>query len=362
MIITETPLRISFAGGGTDLPEYYRDHGGRIVSCAIDKYIYVIAKQRYDDAIYVNYSKKEIVSTVDEIEHGLVREGLKLAGVSHGIEITTLADIPSEGSGLGSSSSVTVGLLNALHLYKGTQLSAKELAEQACEIELIRLNKAMGKQDSYIAAYGGLREFHFGPDDATATRQLPLEADARREFERRLMMFYTGITRKANPILEEQRAGIEDRLVELGSLRDLAGELADEFDAGRIDSLGRILRAGWEAKGTLAEGVSTGAIETMINDALAAGADGAKVCGAGGGGFVLVDCAPEYQAAVRTALGDYRELPVRISGTALAWGCHRPSAAAPGSPGSSSPSSASGSSVDRAGPRLNIHPIPGVRP
>ena len=315
MIITETPLRISFAGGGTDLPEYYRDHGGHIVSCGIDKYIYVIAKQRYDDAIYVNYSKKEIVSSVDEIEHGLVREALKLAGVSQGIEITTLADIPSEGSGLGSSSSVTAGLLNALHLYKGTQLSAGELAEQACEIELTRLNKAMGKQDAYIAAYGGLREFQFGPGDAAATRRFQLGVDARRDIERRLMMFYTGVTRQANPILEEQRAGIEDSLTELGDIRDLAGRLADDLVAGRTDTLGGILREGWEAKRQLAEGVSTGDIESMIDGALAAGADGAKICGAGGGGFVLVVCTPEHQAAVRAALGEYRELPVRISGT-----------------------------------------------
>ena len=192
MIITETPLRVSFAGGGTDLPEYYNDHGDRIVSCAIDKFVYVIVKQRYDDAIYINYSKKEIVDSVDAIEHELVREAMLLAGISRGIEITTLADIPSEGSGLGSSSTVTVGLLNALHLYRGVQLSASDLAEQACEIELTRLGKAMGKQDGYIAAYGGLREFRFGPGDTATTRRIGLSPDQRRHLERHLLMFYTG--------------------------------------------------------------------------------------------------------------------------------------------------------------------------
>ena len=166
MIITQTPLRIGLLGGGTDLPGYYREHGGRVLNCAIDKYVYVIVKQRFDDDIYVNYSKKEIVSRVDDLEHELVREAMHMAGVANGVEITTLADIPSGGgSGLGSSSAVTVGLLQALFAYQGRQVSAEELAERACTIEIERCRKPIGKQDQYIAALGGIRDIRFGPGD-----------------------------------------------------------------------------------------------------------------------------------------------------------------------------------------------------
>src|SRR5579863_7693721 len=175
MIITQTPLRIGLLGGGTDLPSYYLEHGGRVLNCAIDKYIYVIVKQRFDDEIYVNYSKKEIVSNVADLEHELVREAMLMTGVTRGVEITTLADIPSAGSGLGSSSSVTVGLLNALFTYQGHSLSAVELAELACEIEIERCGKPIGKQDQYIAALGGIRDFHFGPGDGVLHGEVRLE-------------------------------------------------------------------------------------------------------------------------------------------------------------------------------------------
>src|SRR6516162_5504575 len=165
MIVTQTPLRIGLLGGGTDLPSYYRENGGRVLNCALDKYVYVIVKQRFDDDIYVNYSRKEIVSQVGDLEHGLVREAMLMTGVTRGVEITTLADIPSSGSGLGSSSSVTVGLLNALFAYTGRQVQAEELAERACQIEIERCGKPIGKQDQYIAALGGIRDLQFGPGD-----------------------------------------------------------------------------------------------------------------------------------------------------------------------------------------------------
>src|SRR5689334_3852204 len=165
MIITQTPLRIGLLGGGTDLPDYYRENGGRVLNVALDKYVYVIVKQRFDDDIYINYSKKEIVSQVDEIEHELVREAMTMTGVTNGVEMTTLADIPSGGSGLGSSSAVTVGLLHALSAYKGNPMPATELAARACEIELERCAKPIGKQDQYIAALGGVRDIRFGPGE-----------------------------------------------------------------------------------------------------------------------------------------------------------------------------------------------------
>ena len=163
MIITQTPLRIGLLGGGTDLPSYYIEHGGRVLNCALDKYIYVIVKERFDNDIYVNYSKKEIVSRVEDLEHELVREAMLMTGVTSGVEITTLADIPSAGSGLGSSSAVTVGLLHALFAYRGRQVTAEELAERACTIEIDLCGKPIGKQDQYIAAFGGIRDIRFGP-------------------------------------------------------------------------------------------------------------------------------------------------------------------------------------------------------
>ncbi len=185
MIITQTPLRVGLVGGGTDLPSYYREHGGRVLNAAIDKYVYVVVKQRFDDDIYLNYSQKEIVSRVEDLRHDLVREAMHMAGVRHGVEITTLADIPSAGSGLGSSSSITVGLLQALFAYQGVQLSAQELAERACAIEIDRCGKPIGKQDQYAAAYGGICDLRFGPGDRVAVEQIRLEPTLHRHVQSR---------------------------------------------------------------------------------------------------------------------------------------------------------------------------------
>src|ERR1700748_3596396 len=193
MIITQTPLRIGLLGGGTDFPDYYRSNGGRGLNVALDKYVYVIVKQRFDDDIYLNYSKKEIVSKVEDLEHELVREAMLMTGVSKGVEITTLADIPSAGSGLGSSSAVTVGLLHALFAYQGQQVSAAELAERACTIEIERCGKPIGKQDQYIAAYGGIRDLRFGPGEGVVVDELQLPAVSRRALQQQIMLFFTGV-------------------------------------------------------------------------------------------------------------------------------------------------------------------------
>ena len=208
MIITQTPLRIGLLGGGTDLPEYYREYGGRVLNVALDKYVYVIVKQRFDDDIYINYSKKEIVSRVDEIEHELVREAMEMTGVTSGVEITTLADIPSGGSGLGSSSAVTVGLLHALSAYRGCPMTGAELAARACEIEIERCGKPIGKQDQYVAALGGVRDIRFGPGEQVVAAEVSLSPAALCNFQDQLMLFYTGGTRSADAILSQQRANI----------------------------------------------------------------------------------------------------------------------------------------------------------
>ena len=312
MIISQTPLRIGLLGGGTDLPGYYREHGGRVLNCAIDKYIYVIVKQRFDDAIYVNYSKKEIVSRVDDIEHELVREAMHMAGVVCGVEITTLADIPSGGSGLGSSSAVTVGLLQALFAYQGRQVSAEELAERACRIEIERCRKPIGKQDQYIAALGGIRDIRFGPGDEVVAQELDLDPADRRALQRQIMLFYTGVTRSADSILVEQRANIESTREQLDLLRDLAGFAADRLRNRDVDAIGPAMRESWEAKRKLAAGVSNSEIDAAVARALDAGASGVKLTGAGGGGFLLVICPPESQRAVRENLKGMRELPVKL--------------------------------------------------
>jgi D-glycero-alpha-D-manno-heptose-7-phosphate kinase len=312
MIITQTPLRIGLLGGGTDLPDYYRDNGGRVLNCAIDKYIYVIVKQRFDDDIYLNYSKKEIVSKVEDIEHELVREVMLMTGVSKGVEITTLADIPSAGSGLGSSSAVTVGLLHALFAYRGHQASAAELAERACTIEIERCGKPIGKQDQYIAAYGGIRDLRFGPGEDVIVGELELSAVGRRALQRQIMLFYTGITRSANAILAEQNANIKTTSPQLNLLRDLAGYAVDRLRDGDIDAVGPAVRESWEAKRKLASGVSTNEVEWAVTQALDAGASGVKLTGAGGGGFLLVICPVERQHAVRERLRNMQELPVKL--------------------------------------------------
>lgn len=312
MIITQTPLRVGLVGGGTDLPDYYREHGGRVLNAAIDKYVYVVVKQRFDDEIYVNYSTKEIVSRVEDLQHELVREAMHMTGIRGGLEITTLADIPSAGSGLGSSSAVTVGLLQALFAYQGRQVTAEELADRACAIEIDRCRKPIGKQDQYAAAFGGVCDIHFGPGDRVVVDQLALTAPQRCQIQDELLLFYTGITRKADSILGEQTANIAERLPQLGLLRDLAGEAVNGLRAGDVDALGIAMNKSWAAKRELASGVSNTQIDDAVEAALLAGATGAKVTGAGGGGFLLVVCPLENQRAVRGRLAPMKELPIKI--------------------------------------------------
>lgn len=312
MIITQTPLRIGLLGGGTDLPSYYCEHGGRVLNAAIDKYIYVIVKQRFDDEIYVNYSKKEIVSRVEDIEHELVREAMLMTGIDRGVEITTLADIPSAGSGLGSSSAVIVGLLHALFAYQGRQVAGEELAERACTIEIERCGKPIGKQDQYIAALGGIRDIRFGPGKDVVAEELGLPTAQRRALQQQIMLFYTGVTRNANTILAEQNANVATTRSQLDLLRDLAGFTADRLRAGDLSELGPALSEGWEIKRKLASGISTDQIDQAVASAIDAGATGVKVTGAGGGGFLLVICPIQRQHSVREALPNLRELPIKL--------------------------------------------------
>ena len=210
MIIVRTPLRLSFAGGGSDLKAFYEKKDGMVISSAIDKFVYVIVKERFDDKIYINYSKKEIVDYVDEVEHDLVREAMRIAGVENGIEITTLADIPSSGSGLGSSSSVIVGLLHAFYTYQNVLVTAEQLAEEACRIEIDILGKPIGKQDQYAAAYGALDQFIFQEDDVVKRTPVKFNNGVFRRFASAILLYFTGITRSADTILAEQKKNFSE--------------------------------------------------------------------------------------------------------------------------------------------------------
>ena len=199
MIITQTPLRISFVGGGTDFRDFYRKQVGEVISTAIDKYVYVIIKERYDSQIYINYSKKEIVDCVDGIKHELIREAMRKTGVTQGVEITTLADIPAHGSGLGSSSGVTVGVLNALYAYQGMSKTAEDLAQEACRIEIEIVGKPIGKQDQYIAAYGGLRHIQFRSDESVIVEKVPISEETKAQYQYPLVLYWNRATIHRHP-------------------------------------------------------------------------------------------------------------------------------------------------------------------
>lgn len=313
MIITQTPLRISFAGGGTDYYETFVEHGGAVCSSAIDKFVYCIVKERFDDKIYVNWSKKEIVDSVDQIEHDLVREAMRKVGVTKGIEISFLSDIPSEGSGLGSSSTVTVGVLHALYAYIGETPTAEQLAQGACDIEVTRLGKPMGVQDQYIAAYGGLRHFQFGPGHEIKTTSVKISRSDLEDLDNMLMLFFTGKTRKADTILSKQKSNLASQLDTLREMTRQASEVRELFESGNIAALGPMLHRGWEAKRRLTGGAtSTGELDEMYERAVKAGCLGGKIAGIGGGGFFLLCVPSEKRQAVRNALGNLREMPFHL--------------------------------------------------
>jgi D-glycero-alpha-D-manno-heptose-7-phosphate kinase len=313
LLISQTPLRISLAGGGTDLREYYKDSDGFVVSTAIDKYVYVLIKERFDSKIYLNYAaRKEIVDDISEIQHELVREAGIMVGLRKGFELATFADIPSEGSGLGSSSSLTVGLLNAMYTFTGLQVTHDRLAEEACRIEIEILKKPIGKQDQYIAAHGGLSAITFHGSERVTTKQLGLTDRERHELGGRFMLFFTNITRQASSILKEQREKTSTNRAHLQAIHALGKRIEEAIHARRFDEIGEVLDENWTLKKQLASGITTSRIDDMYTRARAAGAIGGKVAGAGGGGFLLLYVMPEHQAKVRDALSEYRQMPVML--------------------------------------------------
>jgi len=316
MVISRTPLRISFVGGGTDIPDFADLHGGAIVSTAIDKWIHVIVAPRFEGDIRVSYSRTEIVSKAQEVEHELVREALRLTGIPRGVDVVTLADVPSHGTGLGSSSAVTVGLLNALYAYQGRFRSAGQLAEDASRIEIEELRKPIGRQDQYAAAGGGFNLIEFVKGGGVRVEPIVSPQGTLEVLHRSLMLFFLGTTRSASDVLDDQRARIRsgstvDTLI---TMRELAYEFRDALTNGDVSALGPLLTRNWELKRSLADGVSNAAIDQFYERARDAGATGGKLLGAGAGGFLLFFVPPASQDAVRKAIGNsLREFPFHFA-------------------------------------------------
>ena len=308
MLISRTPLRVSFVGGGSDVVSFAAEHGGAVVSTAIDKYVYVAVNKRFEETTRVSYSRTEIVSSIDELEHELAREALRTAGIPRGTEIVTIADVPSEGTGLGSSSAVTVGLLNALFAYQGILKSPGELAEEAARIEIDVLGKPIGKQDQYAAAFGGLQLLEFGPGSGVRRTPLVLTEGQAQALGRNLLMFHTGRASSGEPLERLNAvAGEPETVARLERLRDDALTLFRELSGGAgPDVLGHAMHESWLRKREL-PGVTDAEIDGWYEAARAAGAIGGKLLGSGSGGFLLVYVPAERQAKVRRALGDLRE-------------------------------------------------------
>ena len=314
MIISQTPYRVSFAGGGTDLPAFYEQEFGAVLSVAMNQHMYVTVSPRFDASTRVAYMKLETADTVDEVKHTIVREALKQTGLGPHLEITTIGDVPA-GTGLGSSSSLAVGLLNALYAYKGEVSSPGKLAELACHIEIDILKSPIGRQDQYAAAFGSMNYIRFNSDHTVEVEPVPVEAETFGELESRILLFYTQQQRDANQILEKQsaRSSERDTFKLLCGMKQLAAEMRDEITGrANLDQFAKLLNDGWEMKRSLGNGVSNPMIDEWYESALAAGAQGGKLLGAGGGGFLMMMAPPERHAAIREKLGNPREIPFKI--------------------------------------------------
>lgn len=314
LVMTRTPLRVSFAGGGTDLPGFYEREYGAVLSTTINKYLYVTVKRHgvlFNEGFRLNYSETEHAQQLDEIKNNIARECLRLLNVQPPVYINTVADLP-EFSGLGSSSSFAVGLLNALHVFQGERVSAGQLAEEASQIEIEVLRRPIGKQDQYAAAFGGLNFFCFLPDGRVTVEHQRLPEGAIQHLFDHLVMFWTRIRRDAGSVLLEQQRNIPNTIELLRAMREdarvLQGLMRNGFDPL---AFGRVLDSTWALKRRLASGITNEQIDGWYRKAREAGAVGGKICGAGGGGFLVVVMPPERREAVRRALSDLDEVPIQ---------------------------------------------------
>lgn len=321
MIITRTPFRVSFVGGGSDLPSFYRRHEGCVLSMTINKYMYVSIHPTFNrDETVVKYSQTEIVRDVRAVQHPIARQLLLDYGID-GVEIVSTADVPA-GTGLSTSSAYTVGLIHALNAFRGKLCSQERIAREACELEIEKLGEPIGKQDQYGTAVGGLKFIRFKSDDSVEVEPLAVSRQKLSELEGNLLLFYTGLTHSAGEILQEQNknvAGEEQKFQNLVKMTELAYELREAVVAGNLDDFGRILNENWLLKRDLASQISNDKIGKYYDLAMANGALGGKLLGAGGGGFLLFYCPKEKQKRLRSALSDLWELPFAMesSGTKI---------------------------------------------
>lgn len=315
MIISRTPLRISFVGGGSDIAGFYQKSSGAVVTTAINKYIYIMVEKQFDGRIIVQYSKMEIVKRVSDIQNNLVREAMKMTGIKGGIHVTSISDVPAEGTGMGSSSAYVVGLLNAFYAYLGKSISAQQLARQACEIEIEILKKPIGKQDQYIAAFGGFQYIQFNPDRTVSIDSIRCHPETKKKLESQLMLFYTGLTRSADAILVRQGENIVSQAEvkhALGSMVGLARSMREDLHNNDLATFGALLHANWNLKKTLADTITTPQIDGWYALAKKQGAAGGKVLGAGGGGFLLLYAEPQYHTRIKKTLHDLLLLDFRF--------------------------------------------------
>ncbi len=310
MIISRTPLRISFAGGGSDLPAYYKENGGAVLSTTINKYIYLAVHQYfYPNQSLLKYSQTELVRSNAEIQHPLFRECMQMLDI-HGIDISSMADVPA-GTGLGSSSAFTVSLLNVLHAYKREAVSPEYLAQTACHIEIERLGDPIGKQDQYAAAYGGLNFIRFNQDGSVDVEKIVMPTEAKKALENNLFMYYTGTTHSAKAILTEQNKEMQniDKRQVMSRMVEMAYQLRHVLESGSIDDFGKILHEGWLLKKSISTSISNPVIDTLYQCGLQAGALGGKLLGAGGAGFVLFYVPKDKQTNFKNQMTAYTELP-----------------------------------------------------
>lgn len=314
MIISRTPVRVSFCGGGTDVDWFAESepNGGRVTSFALSRHIHVTVNARFDDRVRVSYSKMEIVDDFEELEHELVREAMRLTGVTSGIEITTIADIPSRGTGLGSSSTVTVGLLNALHRFAGREVSAAQLADEACRIEIDVLGQPIGRQDQYAAAFGGINSISF-TGEGVDVEPLDLSDDVLARLESEFTLVFTGMSRRASSVLSESPEDESDKLARLRTIRTQADEARAHLECGDLSGLGELLEVAWQSKRGITASVSNEELDTLHDRLLSLGASGAKLLGAGGGGFFLVHGDTTLRERLTVELGaDHRIIPLTV--------------------------------------------------
>lgn len=317
MIVSKTPLRMSFVGGGSDLPAFFREETGAVLSTSIDKYMYICVNKKFDGRIRISYTRTEEVERREQVEHPLVREALDLVDISGGIEIASMADIPSKGSGLGSSSTYTVGLLNALYAYRNQFVSKEKLASQACEIEIDRCGEPIGKQDQYAAAYGGLNLIRFHPDDSVSVDPVICKPTLLQEMEDSTLVFFTGRTRSASAVLANQSAAMRttDRRVLMRRMVQLAFEMKEQLESGTLEHFGNLLDENWRLKAQLTSGITDPQIDAWYDCGMAHGALGGKLLGAGNGGFMMFYAPKERHLQIKAALPDLEPVKFRFDRT-----------------------------------------------